>query len=230
MTTNQDGTPICECGGWCLIAPAEALGWPKNLGHATAPHEAQLARFAQSAAALVVLSATNEPLESDLVVTEGHRHDTEETVILWRQLGQWSFDTVVFGIAPRAVDTYPFRVPLSLGGTAAPYRVTYPRVRLSVPAALGPAVATLQLTGDIVRLPGGAPVVVATLPALRVISQLAPPVRYSNAWFTFGPVEVSEADLVAAQGRLALRLTGEMEGAAESASLFEVSVGLLAGL
>ena len=220
MAQNQDGTPLCECGGWCLIPPAEALGWPKNLGHATSPHEAQLARFAQSAAALVALSATNEPLESDLVVTEGHRHDTEETVILWRQLGQWSFERFVFGLTVRRIDTFPFRLPLSVGGTAAPLRVIYPRVRVTVTnnATLD---ATLQLTGDIVRLPGGAPVVVATLPALRITSQGAPLVNFVNRWFAFGPVEVSEADLVAAQGRLALRLTGEMEGAAEGGTVFE---------
>jgi hypothetical protein len=189
----------------------------------------------------VALSGTAECLDGDVVVTEGHRHETEDTVILWRQLGQWplfavdasgnqSVGLVVSGVTPRAVGSYPFRVPLSSGGTAAPYRVIYPRARVTVPTPGGPAAATLQLTGDLVRLPGGAPVVVATLPALRVTSQAAPLVAYSNRWVGWGPIELSEADLVAAAGRLALRVIGATDLAPQQGTLLEVSVGLLGGL
>ena len=238
MATNQDGTPLCsDCDGWCLIPPAEALGWPKNLGHATSPHEAQLARFAQTAAALVALSATNEPLEADLTVTAGHRHDTEETAILWRQLGQWaltsqssvgvqSIGLAVSGVTPRLLCTLPFRVPLSAGGTAAPLRVIYPRVRVSV---LSGTPSTMQLTGDVVKLLGGI-ASVAVLPPLRVRSQAAPAVTFVNRWLSFGPVEIPEAALVAAGGRLALQLIGSTDNAGETGTLFEASVGLLGGL
>jgi hypothetical protein len=218
------------------------LTWPRNLGHATAPHEAQLARFAQSARELITLSALGEVPESDLVVTEGHKHDTEETILLWRQLGQWTLSTqsavgvqtvgrVVSGVTPRSMGTYPFRVPLSVGGTVAPYRWLYPRVRVTTPTPGGPTTGTLQLTGDLVRLPGGAPVVVATLPPLRISWQAGPPVvSYSDRFFGWGPIEVSEADLVAASGRPALRLTGSTDLAGQQGTVLELSVGLLGGL
>ena len=73
------------------------------------------------------MSATGDELTADLVVTEGHKHDALETVIVWRQLGQWSLDAQaiagaqstgidVSGTTPRNVATLPFRVPLGPGG------------------------------------------------------------------------------------------------------------------
>lgn len=224
-----------------MLPPAVALTWPKNLAHATSPHEAQIARFGQSAAGVVALSATGVALTADLVVTEGHKHGEHDTVIRWRQLGQWALSSQVIttqsvgypvdSVTPRSVADLPFRVALSPLGTSAPYRVLYPRVRASVPAPGAPAGTVVTLTGDLVRLPGGAPVVVATLPTLRIVTQLGPPlVAYTNTWFAFGPIEVAQADLVAASGRLALRLAASIGGVGQSALLLEAQVGLLSGL
>ena len=225
-----------------MYPPSTALGWPKNVAHATAPHEALLARFAQSAAEVVAVSATGDELAADLVVTEGHKHDAIGTVIVWRQLGQWALDSQaiagaqstgidVSGVTPRNLGTLPFRVPLGPGGLSAPYPVIYPRVRVTVPTPGGPATAKLMLAGDVVRLPGGAPVSIATLPALNIGSLAGPPVvSHTNKWFAFGPIELSEADLVLAAGRIALRLNARTELAPEVGTIFEVQIGLLGGL
>ena len=239
MRCNQDGSALCDCGGWCAIPPAEALGWPQNIAHATSPHQAQLARFAQSAAEVVAVSATGDELTSDLVVTEGHRHEAIETVILWRQLGSWVLTTQsIAGVQSvglpvtstifRQSATFFFRVPLSDTGTKAPYQVLYPRARVSVPTPGGPE-TTLELRGDICRIgAGGVIVVIAVLPPMRISSQVGPPaISYVNRWFGWSAIEVSEADLVLASGRLCLLLRVAIDVAAQTGTLFEVGVSLL---
>lgn len=224
---------------FCCIPPATTLGWPKNIGHATAPHQAMIARFAQLAAEVLSLSATGEVLTADLVVTEGHQHNTAGTVIEWRQLGSWpligsSFlgspqvgQVILQSAADDDLGRYYFRMALDGAGVRV-RNVVYPRVRATVPTPGGPANSTLIITGELVRLVAGVLTVVATLPTLNIVAQAGPPVvSYTDQWFSFGAIEIDPA---LADARFGLRLRARVAVAAQEGTISEVAVSLRSGL
>lgn len=240
MRCNSDGKGLCgTCRAFCAIPPARVLGWPKNIGHATSPHQAMLARFAQRAAQVIAVSGTGEELTADLTVNEGHKHNTEDTLVEWRQLAAWpvigrtlaavvTSGQVISGTSEEDLGMYLFRMPLTAAG-ARVRNVFYPRVRATVPAPGGPATSTLIVTGDVIRIGAfGIVVVVATLPPLNIVAQAGPPVvGYSNQWFSFGAVEILTTTTVA---QLGLRLRARVANGGEEGTAFEVAVGLRGGL
>lgn len=225
---------------FCCKAPAKALGWPKNIGHATSPHQAMVARFAQLSAQVMALSGTGDELTTDLVVTEGHKHNAEATLTEWRQLGAWPLIGSTFLGAPTvgqvvtqsAVDDdlgrYFFRMPLTGAGLRVRH-VLYPRIRATVPSPGGPADSDLRVSGELVRIAaGGVLTLVTPLPTLNICAQAGPPlVSYSDRWFSFGAIEIDPAVLDA---RFGLRLRARVAVAAQQGTVFEVAVSLRSGL
>ena len=239
MTCAQDGTCPCASGGFCSLPGAVALGWPKNIGHATAPQQSMAARFAQAAAQVVALSATGDELTSDLIVTAGHKHNEFDLDLDWRQWGAWPvMGRSVFGlpvpglpITSFAADTeagiYYFRRALDAGGI--PIRsVIYPRLRATVPSGGAPADSTLILSGEIVRVAAGLLVTVTTLPPLTLGALAGPPiVSFVKQWFSWGAVEIPPTVLDA---RLALRLRARVALVTQEGTLHDVALGLRSGL
>lgn len=222
---------FCSCGPFCQIPEAQAVGWPKNIGHATATHQSMMARFAQQAAQVLCLSATGDTLDTDLVVTEGHKHNTPDTLLWWRQLAAWpivgrtlpgvvTVGQVITDTVNEDLGMYFFRVPLNSAGN----RVTsilYPRFRATVPTAGAPAESLLVVTGELVRIGAfNAITTVAALPALNISA--AP-----NQWFTWGAVEITG---IATDARFGLRLRALVSVAAQQGTALEVAVGLMSGL
>lgn len=220
------------CGPFCAIPLAQVLGWPKNIGHATAPHQAMLARFAQKSAQVMALSATGEELTADLVVTEGHKHNALETLLWWRQLGAWpligrtlagalTVGQIVSDTANEDLGLYFFRLPINAALTARVTSIIYPRLRATVPTPGAPAASLLIVTGELVRVGiGGSLVTVVTLPPLNLSA-------VTNRWFTWGPIEIP--DLVT-DLRFGLRLRARVSVAAQQGTALEVAVGLREGL
>ena len=236
MPCSQDGQ--CDCRPFCAIPYATALGWPKNIGHATAPHQAMLARFAQQAARIVALSGTGEELTADLVVVEGHKHNSEETLVEWRQLGAWPIlgrtlagvarvGQLVTLTATEDLGLYLFKVPLDPFGVRV-RSVLFPRFRATVPNPGTPGDSTLTVTGDLVRIVAGVLTVVAALPRLNIVAQAGPPlVSYVNQWFSWGGIEIPPT---VTEALFALRLRVKMAVAAQQGVALEVAVGLRSGL
>ena len=228
------------CRGFCATPDATLLGWPKNIAHATAPHQAMVARFAQLAAQAVAVSATGDALTADLVVTEGHKHNAEGLLVEWRALGAWPVigrtlagqatpgQVVSEFAAPEDLGLYLFRLPLDAGGVRV-RSVLYARVRCTVPAPAAPADSTLVVSGDLVRVGvGGALTVVVALPPINIVAQAGPPVvSYLGSWFVFGPIEIPPAVLDA---RFGLRLRAQVALIGQSGTVFEVQASLGSGL
>lgn len=214
---------------FCDIPPATVLGWPKNLGHATSPHQAMMAKFAQRAAEVLALSATGEELTADLTVTEGHKHNSLKTLLAWRQLAAWPIigRTLVAAVTPGQVITstggedlglYLFRMPLD----ADDERVTdifYPRFRASVESA-----NKLIVYGDLVYVDSGALTVISALPALNIGNAVT---DYENRWFTWGPIEI---DPGVPDAKIGLRLRAKVASGGQEGTALEVAVGLRSGL
>jgi hypothetical protein len=198
-----------------------------------------LARFAQGGAEVAALSATGEELTADLVVTEGHKHNTLASLITWRQLAAWpilgrtSFGSITVGqlitqTAAEDIGLYWFRMPRDSGGL----RVTsifYPRIRVTVPAPGAPVDSDLIVTGDLVRVGvGGLVTVVQALPPLNIFAQAGPPVvSFVNRWLTWGAVEIDPATPDALLG---LRLRALVPVATHQGLVLEVAVNLRGGL
>lgn len=237
---SRDGQPLCfDCKGFCAIPTTEAVGWPANVAHATSPHQALLARFAQKAAEVVALSATGEALSADLTVTEGHRHNTEATLLEWRQLAAWpvigrALDTLVAAgqvisssAATEDIGLYLFRMPTDSLGVRL-RDVFYPRLRATVPTPGAPAISAITVTGDLIRIGvGGVLTVVSALPPLNLAAKAAPPVSFIDRWFTWGAVEINPA---VTDARFGLRLRAQAGGLGQQGTVFEVAVGLRGGL
>lgn len=240
MTCSSSGCAQASCRGFCDIPPATLLGWPKNIGHATSPHQAMVAYFAQLAAQAISVSATGDELLEDLVVTEGHKHNAEGLLIEWRQLGAWPISGRTLAgaatvgqvinefAATEDVGLYLFRLPLDSAGVRV-RSYFYPKFRATVPSPGAPADSTLIVSGDLVRVAaGGVLTVVQALPPLNLVAQAGPPaVSFVSQWFSWGPVEVPAS---VTDARFGLRLRAKVALIGQQGTVLESMVSLLGGL
>jgi hypothetical protein len=215
-----------------------ARGFPANVGHETAPHEAEIARIGQQYAEAHVLAATGAALDADLVVSGGHAHDTVDGLLAWRQVGSWRFlgdldssnreGYVCDQTALADIAAFDFRMPLSGDGLSALVDFVIPRLRCSVPAAGAAAPVALYVTGVVSYVGAGSAYVTSAVMSRFVVAALAGS-TFADAWIEGPPIQIPRADQVTAGGDFSVILAAQIDAGGHKATLWEFQLGFFWG-
>jgi hypothetical protein len=207
-------------------------GFPPNLAHGDDPYQSLIPYLAAKNADGLAYSLTGARLDADLSVTEGHAHDTEETLLDWIQIAscvlradRGSLDEAG---AVFSTDT-DSRLALTLARVPDGATEIWARVKATAPspepANCSAFVVTLDLYGD------GDTAFAAPLKRLFYFD-FSNGQTYVERWLTAGPIDISGLSFAAAgvQGvvgiwKFAFLAPTEVAGAA----VWEVQLGLRSG-
>ncbi len=211
-------------------------GLPANIGHESDPFGVLLADMSAKNADALVLSATGRDLDSDLTVTEGHKHNNGYSRILWHQLLSWDHagdeegfgssgnreGAIITNTSSKDIAVLPLKLPTILNG-AGPTLTSYYlrlrfRFRVSNPSVGSSAYTTLYLKVVLFRPDMG-----DYYEQFQIAAQSSAAHTLSNEWLekviTVHPDNIDDSG-----GNLQLLISGWIDTAGDKATLWETQV------
>jgi hypothetical protein len=209
---------------------ATLYGFPANKGHDSSPYEALLAYFVQQNSAALYLGATGSALAADQTITAGHKHNTADSDLTWRQMGSWrpTADTNVSNREGYVVEStsfvefavVPLRFPLEAGGDPMNATIT-PRARISLPAAGTATDTTLTIECTFYYGLGALSSTISPGAALSITA--TSPATITNSWVAGSAITFADADINTAGGDVWAVFKAKVATGGAKATIFELA-------